>query len=448
MPNAGGPSAVYLFALAIGFIANCGCSTHAHRLQQPRQLFYSNQLDQAHEQFDKLAEKKRRSDNSVVELDLAMVELISGQPRAAEIRLRDVRDRWDHLEQDSAIESATALITDDQRKAYSGEDYEKLLVRVFLTLASLMQDGVDAESYTLQAIEKTEDLAEKAKSKWGDGVLEAYHVPPIAPYLRGVLREATMSNYDDALRAYQHTDALMPGAPFVLADIERVTHGVHSAPKHGVVYIVSMIGRGPYKTEVAAQATSDALLIADRIVSAVGQYSVPPTLAPIKVPEIVSSPMPFDVIGVRVNGIPTSTTLPLTDLHAMAHQTFSAKLPEIMARSVARRVIKKGAVYVAKDQLNASAPIASLAMDGLGVAWEATESADTRCWGLLPREIQILRLELPSGTHQLDLEPLMNDRPCGRATPCTVRVEDGRNTYVLGYWPDLQPIGQVLVNNP
>ncbi len=83
----------------------------------------------------------------------------------------------------------------------------------------------------------------------GDGVLEAYHVPPIAPYLRGVLREATMSNYDDALRAYQHTDALMPGAPFVLADIERVTHGVHSAPKHGVVYIVSMIGRGPYKTE-------------------------------------------------------------------------------------------------------------------------------------------------------------------------------------------------------
>jgi hypothetical protein len=157
--------------------------------------------------------------------------------------------------------------------------------------------------------------------------------------------------------------------------------------------------------------------------------------------------MPFDVIGVRVDGVPTSTTLPLTDLHALAHQTFNAKLPDIMARSVARRVIKKGAVYMAKDQLNA-APIASLAMDGLGVAWEATESADTRCWGLLPREIQVLRLELSSGTHSLDLEPVAHERPCGRPTSCTVRVEDGRNTYVLGYWPDLQPIGQVLVNNP
>ncbi len=262
------------------------------------------------------------------------------------------------------------------------------------------------------------------------------------------MREATISNYDDALRAYQTTELLLPEAPFLLADIERVSKGVHSSPGHGVVYVFSMIGRGPYKAEVAAHATSDALLIADRIVSAVGKYSVPPTLAPIKIPEIVSMPMPFDAIGVRVNDIPISKTQPLTDLHMLAQQTFSAKLPDIMARAVARRVIKKGAVYVAKDQLNASAPIASLAMDGLGVAWEATESADTRCWGLLPREIQMLRLELAVGTHTLDLEPVTNERPCGRPTQCTVRVEDGRNSYVLGYWPDLQPIGQVLVNNP
>ena len=448
MPASGGSVAACYLSMILGVIASCGCSTHAHRLQQPRQLFYSNQLDQAHVQFDKLAEKKRRSDSSVVELDLAMVELVSGQPRAAEQRLRDVRDRWDHLEQDSAIESATAMLTDEQRKAYSGEDYEKLLVRVFLTLSSLMQDGVDAESYTLQTIEKTEDLREQAKSKWGDGVLESYRVPPIAPYMRGVLREATLSNYDDALRSYQTTESLMPGTPFLLADIERATNGVHSDPNHGVLYVISMVGRGPYKSEVAAQATSDALLIADRIVSAVGQYSVPPTLAPIKVPEIVSSPMPFEAIGVRVNGVPINKTYPITDLHLLAHQSFNAKLPEIMARAVARRVIKKGAVYVAKDQLNASAPIASLAMDGLGVAWEATESADTRCWGLLPREIQVLRLELASGTHTLDLEPVTNEHPCGRPTQCTVRIEDGRNTYVLGYWPDIQPIGQVLVNNP
>lgn len=437
---------IRLVAFTLG-LATWGCSTHAHRLQQPRQLFYSNQLLEAHQQLDKLAEKKRRSDNTVVELDLAMVELLAGNPSSAEQRLRDVRDRWDHLEQDSAVESATSILTDDQRKSYSGEDYEKLLVRVFLALSSLMRDGVDAESYTLQTIEKFEDLREAAQTKWGDDVLPAYQVPPIAHYLRGILRESTFTNYDDALRAYQMTESLLPGAPFVLADIERVTSGVHSQRGHGVVYVIAMVGRGPYKVERAAQATSDALLIADRIVSAVGKYSVPPTLAPVKVPEIVSPGLPFEVVGVQVAGVPVATTQTLTDLNYLATQTFRAKLPSVMARAVARRVVKKSAVYVAKDQLNASAPLASLAMDGLGVAWEATESADTRCWGLLPREIQIARMELPTGTHLLELEPVTNGHAVGRKTACEVRVSDGGNSYILGYWPDATPIGQILVNN-
>jgi len=42
-----------------------------------------------------------------------------------------------------------------------------------------------------------------------------------------------------------------------------------------------------------------------------------------------------------------------------------------------------------------------LAVDLAGVAWEATESADTRCWGLLPDQIQVLRVELPAGRHEI-----------------------------------------------
>ncbi len=424
------------------------CSTHSHRLQQPRQLFYANNLTEAHEKLNKLAERKLSNDKSVIELELAMVELLNGNPSASEQRLRDIRDRWDHLEQDSALEGAASILTDDQRRAYSGEDYEKLLVRVFLTIASLMRDGTDAESYTLQTLEKFNQLRDKAQEKWGDGAMESYQVPPIAHYMRGILREANYRDYDDALRAYRETELLLPEAPFLLSDIERVTHGVHSPKGHGVVYVIALVGRGPFKVEKAAKATSEALLIADRIVSAVGKYSVPPTLAPVKVPEIVSTGMPFEVVGIQVNGQPCATTQTLTDLDYLATQTFNAKLPEIMARAVARRVIKKGAVYVAKDQLNASAPLASLAMDGLGVAWEATESADTRCWGLLPREIQIARLELPVGEHRLHLEPVNFGHRIAGGSTCNVRVEDARNTYVLGYWPDLEPIGNILVNNP
>lgn len=425
--------------------ANCGCSTHAKRLANPRSNFYSNDLVSAHKQFTKLTEKPK-SDASVVELDLAMVELLQGNLKSAEQRLRIVRDSWDDLEKANLAESAASYLTDDSTRAYSGEDYERMLVRVMLTLCSLLGDGVDAESYSLQTLAKQQALMEKAKTNWDEELPPTYCIPPIATYVRGILREATLRDYRDAAQFYERTSKLLPETPFLKQDIDRATHGVHSPPGHGVVYVIALVGRGPYKEEVSEPATRAALQVADTILSAIGEYSVPPTLAPVKVPRIVSPAKPFDLVGVEVNGTPISTTLPITDLHQLAVDSYATKRNEVIGRAVARRMIKKGTIYAAKDELEVNSDIASIAMDAAGVLWEATESADTRCWGLLPREIQILRLELPKGSHQLNLEPVTNGVPVSNPVTCSVNVIDAENTYVLSYWPDTRPIGQILVS--
>jgi hypothetical protein len=117
---------------------------------------------------------------------------------------------------------------------------------------------------------------------------------------------------------------------------------------------------------------------------------------------------------------------------------------------VARRVVKKAAVYAAKE---AVAPkgnnlLVEIGLDVAGVAWEATESADTRCWGLLPEKVQVLRLELPAGQHQLALEPVgPRGTSQGPAAMATVRIDDGRNTYVLAGFPSGRLAGQVVVSN-
>ena len=209
------------------------CSTHSQRLIVPRQSFYTNDLPQAQTQLAKLA-SKGGGDAQVVELDLAIVDLLQGNPAGAEKRLREVRDQFDHLEQKSLTEATLSLMTDDRRRAYSGEDYEKLLIRVFLSLASLMQDGVDAESYALQALDKHEQLRIAAQERWGNSIPETYCVPAVAPYLRGLMSEASMSNYDDALRGYTQGAALLPDATFLQADMERAAHGVHRQTGHGV----------------------------------------------------------------------------------------------------------------------------------------------------------------------------------------------------------------------
>ena len=422
-----------------------GCSTHSKRISQPRNLFYDGQLQACRESLEKLG-KSNRHDRDVVNLDLAVVDLLAGQPKQAETKLREVRDRFDHLEQDSLAEKTVSMWTDDQVRSYAGEDYEKILIRVFLSLSSLMQDGIDAESYTLQIQDKHEQLAQTYAQRNGKEPSE-YRPLPLGFYMRGLLREVTHRDYDDAIRNYEVASSFLPNCEPLLWDLSRARNGVHSQPGNGVVYVFAMVGRGPYKVEVAEQPTSDALLIADRIVSAIGPYKLPPTVAPIKVPDIAVPSSDVDSVGIRINGNTIGPSVSLANIEQLAVSTFKANRNAVIARAVARRVIKKATVAAAKNGMGKESGLAGIGMDLAGIAWEASESADTRCWGLLPRDIQVLRVEAPSGDHQLQLSPLLGNRPVGAAQTTPIRVINGQNTYVICWFPDARSVSQIMCSN-
>jgi hypothetical protein len=95
-----------------------------------------------------------------------------------------------------------------------------------------------------------------------------------------------------------------------------------------------------------------------------------------------------------------------------------------------------------------SGTLGSIALDAVGVAWEASEAADTRAWSLLPDRIQVLRIELPAGKHQVVLEPMITGGPPGGAYEQEVEIANGRNTYVLANFPDSRLVGKILANEP
>ncbi|MEI6527487.1 MAG: hypothetical protein WCP62_15770, partial [Planctomycetota bacterium] len=202
---------------------------------------------------------------------------------------------------------------------------------------------------------------------------------------------------------------------------------------------------GPCKTESVEQPTSDALLIADRIVSAVGPYKLPPTIAPIKVPKVVVPDSDIDSVQVAVDRQPIGSTVSIADIDQLALETSQAARNQLIARAVARRVIKKATVATVKQQTSSNS-LTSLGFDAAGVAWEALEKADTRCWGLLPRNIQVLRIEAPAGTHSISIAP-EHFGQTGRPTAHEqVTVVDGRNTYIIGWFPDTFTAPRILTS--
>lgn len=420
-----------------------GCATHADRVATVQDAFYSGDLDRAAATTSKLLEKSKRDDD-VLKLDQAMIQLLSGEPENAEALLREVRDRFDYLEQNDVGEEALSMVGDERRKAYAGESYEKILIRTFLSLSNLMSDGGDAAAYALQAANKEQQLEISLNDKDRD---TQTHRLAFAPYLRAALLEETHKNFDDLTRSRIQVVNWESSFRDGEIDLQRAQEGHHSQQGYGVVYVFTLLGRGPIKREASEHPSSAALLIADRILSETLNQTLPPTVSAVKVPQVVAMGGGPETISISVDGHNVGTTATVTNIGQLAAAQHQAAYPNIVARAVVRRVLKKGSIYAAKEQTGISpGSPADMAFNLAGMAWEATERADTRSWRLLPDRIQVLRVEVPIGTHQLNLTPSVNGKPIGSAASVSVEVNDGRNTYVLASYPDTKPVGRILTS--
>ena len=168
--------ALYLVLLA-------GCATHVDRLEVVRSSFHHGDIALAKKQIDTYAKHHKR-EADVFHLDKAIIALSEGEPAEAEKLLRPVRDRFDHLEQKDLAEGALAMLTDDQRLSYAGEDYEKVMIRAVLALSSLVGDGQDAEAYALQVAEKQQQIIAAGKAEDDKNPKEVYKQVALGPYIR------------------------------------------------------------------------------------------------------------------------------------------------------------------------------------------------------------------------------------------------------------------------
>ena len=435
------------FALG-SLLASClillvaGCATHTDRVREARQAFFQGDLEAAVTRLRTEIERDG-DDRNALELDLAVAELFSGESASAERRFRDVRDRLDYLEQKDVREGIASYLTDDTRLPYTGEDYEKVMLRAMLAATNLLNGGGDVRAYCLQVNEKQNEILQRQNSATTAPI--ALSRVAFGAYLDGIVREASHANQDDVHQSFTKVASWQPNYPYLQADLMRARLGTHSAPGHGALHVIAFVGQGPRKEEAVAVPTSQMLLMADQMISAFSDHAVPPTIAPVKVPKLVPGYSGAHGVRVAVNGQAAGITATITDVSQIALDQFDAQFPHIVARSVARRVVKKGTIYAAKDALAVSNDWSSLLLDAAGVAWEAAETADTRCWSFLPDKIQVLRIELPVGQHRVSLQPQFGLHHSAITESTSVNIRDGQNSYCIAYFPTQRIAGKILV---
>lgn len=436
-----------LWLIACTLAVGSGCARSRGDLQAARQAFASGDLVSARGTLQTLADESRSS-QLPAELDLAIVELASGDPQSAESRLRGLRDRFDEQPKVKLVHETASMVADDTLRPFRPAGYEEVMIRAMLAVCSLASDQVDAESYTLQATMRQSELAREAEQRGIAPTSSIFQPIAMAPYLRGMLREATHRDYDDAERAYRLVSDVRPQFSPATADLARVTQGQHSKPGHGVLYVLACVGRGPILRETVAETTTQSLAIASAVLNSKSNERenddeqdedglALPNIASVKIPQVIIPDDKVAAVGVAVAGHLRGATQTLTDIGELAITQVESEQPWTIARAVVRRTMKEVAVAKAGDSMGLDGTAGSLFHFAAASAWSGLENADTRCWGLLPREIQVFRIELPIGEHDVELMPLAHD---GSPIPLTQRqriaIDDGHNTYLIAMTTD------------
>lgn len=432
-----------------------GCmSSYAQHLDAVKRDFYDvGDVSRAKTNLEKRQKLASKKEQDPLTLNAASLDISSGDLVGAKKKLIEVRNHFDELENDLGRKTSENLLKywiDDNVVSYEGEDYEKVLIRAYLTIADLLDSGADARAYACQIATLQDEIVRKGEiddprhkgAKTNPKI--AYPRVPLGPYLEGLICEETFTDSQEAARNYQKVAEWRPQFTQAKDDLIRAQTGVHSRPGFGRLYVFAFVGRGPHKEQINAEVTQFALLLADQIFSATNQYSVPPTLAPVPIPALVVEEPIVGSVAVDVDGKNVAATETITDVNEMAIRQYEATKDLLVARAVVRRVVKKGTIYAAKEAGQANSWI-NLAADVGGIVWEATETADTRCWGLLPAKIQVASVELPVGEHRLTFYPCghRGDR-VGETISKTVKIDANRNTYTLVVYPDHNPIADVV----
>ena len=430
----------------------CGCQTS-------RQSRYSGVISaydrgdavSALLQLEHLAEK-RGTEPDITSLDRAIVHLLAAQPDSTMRELKMTRRRLDHLEQIDLSEQTVSALNDDSFIAWSGRKFERRMVDNLQILASLLRNHDDSfalASRGMNGVHKDErDLnrsQETPESDKPETVSQSAPAPAryaanrMTTWLAAAVTSERIQEADATDRLIQEVAAWGPSGDAELEALQAL--GTRVSRNSGTLQVVTFAGRiSPWESERAIPTTA-ALLVADRILSVTADHSLPATNSPV----LMARPVhrcytPKFLTHVLVAGRSASPGRVLVDLNAAAWDCWQTERDQQLARAVIRRVVKKGALYGAKNVLGIpKGSTTDLLLNLAGMFWESGEQADLRQWNLLPAAVEVAQMELPAGNHrvQLQVNSANQDTPGPPADQLEipVTVEDGRNTFVVCFRP-------------
>ena len=420
--------------------ALAGCATFSDTIQSTERGLAQQQPKAALAEYQKL--KPNAADRVLYLMNTGMLERMSGDYDASTRSLEAAKGQIEQLRALSIREQALSVTVNDATKAFTGEDYEQVMVNNFLALNYLERGQLDAAR--VEALQVDVLLREK-QQRTSKG--NPYQEDAFARYLTGIVYEDE-GEWSDAMIAYRKAYEAYN------KQLKAFGVAIPETLKHDLIRLADRMGIADeakrYREEFKIDKTPSEQELLDR-----GEvvFVLNAGLAPLKREKAVTAPNPATGRIVRV-AVPeyrprahsfafaslsadsaSARTSRVENVEAIAMKTLDSEMPGITARAIARAIAKDtiaGAAASSGNSSNSSgAALLGLAVNLAGVF---TERADTRSWFTLPGEIHLARLALPPGEYRLKIELHGKDERVLDSNEIKIALRKGEKKYLSRHW--------------
>lgn len=362
-----------------------GCAGFASKVRTSRTAFEQGNYAAAIAELQKLAAKKD-NDELLYLMEMGLVYHTSGQYAeaiktftAAE-KLADIRDYT------SLSQEAASILLSDEVKPYKGEDFEKILINVYLAIDYALSGQAESALVECRKVNHKLDLM------ISDGKLP-YDRNAFAKYLAASIFESD-GEVNSALVDYRQLEKWRGSLPYLGDPILRITQKLGMEQEFDI-YKAKFPDCKDYKI---AKKEGEVVLLLEQ-----GR-------APYKVPREGFRLLPRFQRSQSVNQFvwlrsddKKAKSEPLYDIEATAEKELEHRIGLIMAKKLGGIVAKElVAAQVAKSTKS------ELAGALTRLALYAQDRADLRSWTFLPARLQIARLKLPAGKHTIALDTVQS----------------------------------------
>ena len=396
-----------------------GCATYSGSFGVIERNLAAQQYDVALLNIEKESESKK---NRVLYLlNKGMVLRMKRDFAGSNVALEAAKAEIDRLYAASASENALSVMVNDSTVSYSGDNYERVLLHLYMALNYLELGQPDsARVEALQVDAKLREFAEKIPdSKYAEDAFTLYLTGLIYED-RGEWSDAMIS-YRSAYNVYKKylTNYAVAMPSILKLDLMRMARqqgltdelnqykkefGIELPNNKGVskddgelVFVLNN-GLAPIKREKAINSFD----------------AVSGSVVRIALPSYESRNI--NVVAARITvGNKQAITELMEDIDVIAKKNLDSHMPAIIARSVARVAVKAAASKqtrqaATRNNNHNDAMVGMVGALAFQVAAVVSERADTRSWLTLPSNIQLGRLSLPPGSYSVRVELLGADQ--------------------------------------